>query len=146
MNSNQKQSNHHFSFTIAVDATKEKVWETLIDVTNWKNWDTELKSSQLKGDFIVGAKGTLIPLKGPKLEFHISEIITNETYTFKTKMPLGYLEIKRTLTEENNNILFTDDIQFTGILKHIFGLMLGKGFIKVLPEVMENFKKIAESK
>jgi hypothetical protein len=98
MNSNQMQSNHHFSFTISVDATKEKVWETLIDVPNWKNWDTELKSSQLNSAFLVGAKGILTPLKGPKLDFYISEIIPNQTYTFKTKMPLGYLEIKRTLT------------------------------------------------
>jgi carbon monoxide dehydrogenase subunit G len=146
MNSNQIQSNHHFSFTIAVDATKEKVWETLIDVTNWKNWDTELKSSQLNGDFTVGAKGTLMLRKGPKLDFHISEIVPNETYTFKTKMPLGYLEIKRTVIEDNRKILFNDDIQFTGISKRFFGLLLGGGFRKVLPEVMENLKKIAEKK
>lgn len=144
MNSNKTESNHHFSFTIAINATKEKVWETLIDVANWKNWDTELKTSQLNGAIAVGAKGTLLPVKGPKLDFYISEINPNQSYTFKTKMPLGYLEIKRTLAEENNKILFTDDIQFTGISKHLFGFLLGNGFRKVLPEVMENFKKIVE--
>jgi uncharacterized protein affecting Mg2+/Co2+ transport len=146
MNTNKKQSNYHFSFTVSVDNSKEKVWETLIDVENWNVWDTELKSAKLNGEFKVGAKGILIPNKGPKLNFYISEIIPNETYTFKTKMPLGWLDIKRTLIVENDKILFTDDIQFTGILKHIFGLILGKGFIKVLPEVMQKFKKLAESK
>ncbi len=144
MKANQTQSNHHFGFTIIVDATKEKVWETLIDVSNWKNWDTELKSSKLNGAFLVGAKGMLTPLKGPKLNFYISEIIPQKTYTFITKMPLGSLEIKRTLTDDNGKTLFHDDIQFTGISKHFFGLLLGGGFRKVLPEVMENFKKIAE--
>jgi hypothetical protein len=142
----QKQSNHHFSYTISIQNTKEKVWETLIDVENWKNWDTEILSASLNGTFKVGTWGSFIPKKGPKLKFYISEIIPFETYTFKTKMPLGSLDIKRTIVQENETIIFEDDIQFTGILKHLFGFMLGAGFIKVLPEVMENFKRIAESK
>ncbi len=146
MNSNQTQSNHHFSFSILVDASIEKVWETLLDVENWKNWDTELKSSELNEPFSEGAKGKLVPLKGPKLDFYVYEIIPNQTYTFKTKMPLGWLEIKRTLTPISNKIEFNDDIKFTGISKYFFGLVLGGGFRKVLPRVMENFKKIAESK
>jgi Polyketide cyclase / dehydrase and lipid transport len=146
MNSNQIQSNHHFGFTIAVDATKEKVWETLIDVENWHKWDTEILSAKLVKDFSLGSTGKMVPKKGPKLDFYISEITPHKTYTFKTKMPLGWLEIKRTISEENNNVLFNDDIQFTGILKRFFGLLLGGGFKKVLPEVMENFKKIAEKK
>lgn len=146
MNTNQKQSNYHFSFTVSVNNSKAKVWETLFDVESWNVWDTELKFAKLNGEFKVGSKGILRPNKGPKLNFYISEIIPNETYTFKTKMPLGWLNIKRKLSEENGKILFTDDIQFTEILKHIFGLMLGKGFIKVLPGVMQKFKKLAESK
>lgn len=85
-------------------------------------------------------------MKGPKLDFYITELIANQTYTFRTKMPLGWLEIKRTLTPISNKIEFNDDIKFTGISKYFFGLVLGGGFRKVLPRVMENFKKIAESK
>ena len=75
MKTNQKQSIYHFSFTISINNSKSKVWETLIDVESWKVWDTELKSAQLNGEFKVGAKGILIPNKGPKLNFYISEII-----------------------------------------------------------------------
>lgn len=143
---NSKNKNYHFSFTIAIKNTKNKVWETLIDVESWTIWDTELESARLNGIFKKGAKGKMIPKKGPKLEFYISEIIDQETYTFITKMPLSSLEIKRTIATEKDEILFTDDIQFTGILKRFYGLILGKGFIKVMPEVMQNFKKLAESK
>ncbi len=146
MNSNKKQSNHHFSFSILIDAPIEKVWETLIDVKNWKNWDTELKSAELNEPFLEGAKGTFVPLKGPKLDFFITNIIPNQTYTFKNKMPFGWLEITRTLTPISNKIQFNDDIKFIGISRKFFGFLLGGGFRKVLPEVMENFKKIAESK
>ena len=141
-----KQSNHHFSFTIPINATKENVWQTLIDVQNWHQWDTEILEANLESTFAEGAKGTMKPKTGPKLKFYISEIIPNQSYTFNTIMPVGELVIKRSLTTINNKIHFTDDIEFTGFLKYIFGFMLGGQFRKVLPEVMLKFKKIAESK
>lgn len=141
-----KQSNHHFSFTIAVNTTKVNVWQTLIDVRNWHQWDTELLEANLEGGFEIGAKGTMKPKTGPKLKFYISELTPNQSYTINTIMPVGELVIKRSLTEVNNEVYFTDDIAFTGLLKYIFGLIFGGQFRKVLPEVMNNFKRIAESK
>ena len=146
MNTVKIQSIYHFSISIAIENTLPKVWETLIDVENWHIWDTEILSSKLSGKFELDSNGVMIPKKGPKLNFYISEITPHKTYTFKTKMPIGWLIIKRTIVQENDAVIFTDDIQFNGILKQLFGLMLGKGFIKVLPEVMLNFKILAESK
>lgn len=116
----------------------------LTDVENWKNWDTELRQATIFGDFALNTKGELVPKKGPKLQFRISEHIPSESYTFITKMPVGSLMIRRTLNERKGAIEFTDDIQFTGFLKTLFGLFLGRGFKKVLPEVMYNFKRLAE--
>ena len=141
-----EQSNHHFSFTIAINTTAEKVWQTLIDVQNWHQWDTEIIEARLEDEFRVGAKGTMKPKTGPKLKFYISEIIPNQSYTFNTIMPVGELVIKRSLVKKNDMIHFTDDIAFTGFLKIIFGLMLGGQFRKVLPEVMNKFKNLAENK
>ncbi len=140
----KKQTNYHFSFSILVNNSQAKVWNYLSDVDKWKDWDTEITEAKLEGKFEIGAKGKLIPKKGPKLNFHISEISPQESYTFKTKMPIGYLEIKRSLKKKGDLIEFTDDIQFTGIMKRVFGIMLGGGFKSLLPEVMENFKKFAE--
>jgi hypothetical protein len=61
-------------------------------------------------------------------------------------MPVGELVIKRNLNQINSKIEFTDDIQFTGFLKNIFGLMLGGQFRKVLPDVLYKFKMIAEGR
>lgn len=141
-----KQSNSHFSFTVRINNSVEKIWETLIDVSTWHLWDTELIEAKLDGKFEVGAKGTMIPKKGPKLKFYISEMTSNHSYTINTIMPVGELVIKRNLKKAGNEIEFTDDIQFTGFLKTIFGIMLGGQFRKVLPEVLNKFKIIAENK
>ena len=140
------QSNYHFSFAISVNNTIEKVWAVLTDVQSWHKWDTEILEAKLDGDFVVGARGTMTPKTGPKLKFYISEIEPNESYTFNTIMPVGELVIKRTLNTVKKEIEFTDDIQFTGFLKFVFGLMLGGQFRKVLPDVMQKFKNLAESK
>lgn len=86
----------------------------------------------------------MIPKKGPKLKFQITELIPNSSYTFVTKMPVGTLVIKRTLKQVGEQIEFTDEIRFTGLFKRLFGLLLGGGFKSVLPEVMKNFKTLAE--
>ena len=141
-----KQSNHHFSFTISVNNSMEKVWEALTDVQSWHKWDTEILNATLEGDFVVVAKGTMKPKKGPQLKFYISDLVPNKSYTFNTIMPVGELVIERRLVKVNSEIQFTDDIKFTGFLKYVFGLMLGGQFRKVLPEVMQKFKNLAESK
>jgi hypothetical protein len=141
-----KQSNSHFSFTVTVNSNINKLWETLIDVPTWHLWDTELIEARLDGNFKLGAKGTMIPKKGPKLKFYISEITNQKSYTINIVMPVGELVIRRNLVENGNQTEFTDDIQFRGFLKSIFGLMLGSQFRKVLPEVLEKFKNIVESK
>ncbi len=141
-----KQSNHHFSFTVPVNTSATKVWQTLIDVQTWHEWDTEIIEASLEGDFAVNAKGTMKPKSGPKLKFYISEITPLQSYTFNTIMPVGELVIKRSLKIENEIVYFTDDIAFTGFLKKVFGLMLWGQFRKVLPEVMNKFKAIAEAK
>jgi hypothetical protein len=141
-----KQRNFHFSYSVTVNNSIEKVWETLIDVSTWHLWDTELIEAKLDGTFEVGAKGTMIPKKGPKLKFYISELTPKKSYTINTIMPVGELVIARSLKNLQHQVEFTDNIQFTGFLKYIFGLMLGEGFRKVLPEVLHKFKMIAECK
>ncbi len=143
-NSELNQSNYHFQYSIYVDNSKEKVWDYLTDVSRWNEWDTELLDSKLSGNLSVGAKGMLIPKKGPKLKFHISKCVPYVSYTFVTRMPVGTLEIKRSIEEGGNHIKFTDEIKFTGVLKRFFGFMLGSGFKSVLPEVMQRFKELVE--
>lgn len=139
-----KQKNYHFQYSVLVNNSQQKVWDYLTDVNRWQEWDTELANAKLSEDFTLGAKGLLTPKKGPTLKFHISKLKPIESYTFVTKMPVGTLEIVRTLKKIDNQVQFTDDIRFTGFLKRLFGFMLGDGFKSVLPDVMQNFKQLAE--
>lgn len=139
-----QQSNFHFSHTDSTSANSDKIWQVWTDVDNWQQWDKGLKKAALEGDFKVGAKGKLIPDKGPKSTFVITEIVPNQSYTFKTKIPFGWLVIQRTLEVKAGVTYFTHDVQFTGLLKKVLGNALGKKYRAMLPEVMLEIKQIAE--
>ena len=143
---NPQQTNYHFSHTDSTIATSDKIWKVWTDVPNWKQWDKGLKEAMLEGEFIVGTKGKLIPDKGPKSKFIISELEPIKSYTFKTKIPFGWLIIKRTLEVKEGKTFFTHDVAFTGILKKILGNKLGKNYRAMLPSVLAEIKQIAESK
>ena len=141
-----QQTNIHFSHTDSTQAPSDHIWQIWTDISNWKQWDKGLKDAFLEGSFQVGAKGKLIPDKGPKSRFIISEVVPDQSYTFKTKIPFGWLVITRTLEVKDEITYFTHDVEFTGILKKILGNKLGKNYRTMLPEVMAEIKRIAESR
>ncbi len=111
-----------------------------------KNGIKGLKEAQLEGEFKLSAKGKLIPDKGPKSTFIISEIAPNQSYTFKTNIPFGWLIITRTLDTKGGITYFTHEVEFTGILKKILGKRLGENYRAMLPEVLQAIKRIAEER
>ncbi len=139
-------TNYHFCHTDSTGASSDKIWELWTDVPNWKLWDKGLKSASLEGDFVVGAKGVLLPDKGPKSTFVVTELLPNQSYTFQTKIPLGWLIIQRTLEQKQGRTYFTHEVEFTGPFKKILGKRLGKRYRSMLPEVMGEIKRIAESR
>jgi hypothetical protein len=135
----------HFWHDETTTATADRVWQIWTDVEKWPTWDLPLKSASLEGPFSNGVKGTIVPKTGSKAGFVIRDVTLGQTYTLVTPIPLGALHIKRQLSTESGKTLFRHEVWFSGPLKGLFGLILGKGFRKVLPEVMALIKKQAES-
>lgn len=139
-----QQSNTRFSHTIETSALPEAIWRVWTDVPNWKVWDDGLKSAELNGPFVADTKGVLIPDKGPRSTFKLTEVLPDQSYTFRTRLPLGALYVKRFLSTKNGKTAFTHEVWFTGPTKGIFGRMLGRNYRKNLPDVMEKIRLIAE--
>jgi uncharacterized protein YndB with AHSA1/START domain len=52
---------NHFKYSILINNSQEKVWSFLTNVEKWKEWDTEITKSQIKGNFKLNAKGSFKP-------------------------------------------------------------------------------------
>ncbi len=141
-----QQSDTRFNHTIETTAPPEMIWQIWTDVPNWKTWDDGLKDAELNGPFTATSQGVLIPDKGPRSKFVLTEVIPGQSYTFRTKLPLGALNVKRFLTTENSKTIFTHEVWFTGLTKNFFGRALGRNYRSLLPGVMEKIRLLAEQK
>jgi hypothetical protein len=135
-----------FSYTLQTTANKATFWRIWTDVNHWPRWDTPLKEAKLEGSLQQGAKGRLTTQNGQVSSFTLSEFKTMQGYTFTTQIPGARLVVKRYISKESaNSFEFTHHVSFEGPLAFLFARLLGKGFMKALPPVMENLKRIAES-
>ena len=143
---NKEPSNKHFWYSLETSASPETIWAIWTDVPNWKDWDTGLKDASVKDNFDIGVKGQIISLENRKSKFKVVEFVKGQSYTYKTKLPLGSLYVKRYLTKENGKTIFTHEVWFKGLTGGFFAKSFGEKFRKMLPDVLNNIKNIAESK
>ncbi|MEL7148520.1 MAG: SRPBCC family protein [Bacteroidota bacterium] len=146
MDTNEKtitESNKHFSHTVTVAADASKIWQIWTDVSNWKSWDKGLRDAFLaSGDFGLSASGTIIALNGQKSKFTIVAYQQGRSYTMKTRLPFGSLYVRRFLTTKDGIVTFTHEVRFAGLSAGLFAGLFGRKFRIMLPEVMEEIKKI----
>ncbi len=133
-----------FSHTVSTTASAEKIWSIWTDVPNWHQWDTGLQSATLDAPFQLGAKGKLVPDRGPKSKFKISALEEGRSYTFKTRIPFGWLIVRRFMEKKDGQLFFTHEVEFTGLFKRAFAKRFGPRYKEMLPVVMQNIKVLAE--
>lgn len=138
-------SNKHFWHTVETTAKPSEIWAVWMDVPNWKNWDTGLKDASAKEPLRLGTKGTILSLENRKSKFKVVEFTEGKSYTYKTKLPLGSLYVKRYVQTKNGTTTFTHEVWFKGLTAGIFAKAFGEKFRKMLPDVLLNIKKIAEA-
>ena len=145
MNGQSQNTNTHFQHSLSTKANPSVIWKIWTDVAEWPRWDQGLKAASMKGPFQLGAKGRLVPDKGPKSRFKITQFEEGRSYTMRTNLPLGSLEIHRYLKQKDGQWYFTHEVRFRGLLKNWFGKKFGERYRKLLPEVMQSIEEIAES-
>jgi len=140
----KEPSNKHFWNTVETSASAAQIWNIWTKVPEWKKWDVGLKDAMMEGTFELGNKGTIVSLEDRKSKFKIVEMEEGKSYTFKTNLPLGGLYVKRYLEEKNGKTYFTHEVWFKGLTAGIFAKAFGPKFRELLPEAMNNIKKLAE--
>ena len=137
----------NFENRIIINASSKKVFELYEDVAKWSEWDPDVKSSSIEGKFETGAIGKLKPISGPESKILFSSVITDESFTVSSNLPLCEMSFEHELTSVGNNeIEVTHRVLFTGFLAPIFGRLIGSGIKKGLPHTLKGLKIAAESK
>ena len=122
----------------------EKVWALYSDVTRWSEWDSDMQSVALEGDFVAGAKGTMFMKEMPPLPFTLDEVekykafvnsstlgeITVQFGHFISRDENGEYTLKHTVTISGQN-----EAQLQG---------LGQGIVANIPLNMEKLFQLTK--
>ncbi|MEM9025263.1 MAG: SRPBCC family protein, partial [Bacteroidota bacterium] len=118
----------HFWHSATTTAAADTIWAIWTDVAAWKNWDTGLRDAVMSEPFALGASGTIISLEGRKSRFTVVAFEPGKAYTFRTKLPLGSLYVKRFLEADGATVRFTHEVWFRGFTGGLFARAFGKRF------------------
>ncbi len=133
-----------FKEEILINALPETIFTKYTEVESWKEWDSEVKESTLSGDFIVGSLGLLIPTKGPKAKFKLTEVTLNKSFTSQANLPLCIMEFHHLLEGIGDSTKVTHSVTFSGTTSFIFSRLIGQQIKKSLPTTLRGLKNLCE--
>lgn len=133
-----------FKEEIIINALPVTIFKKYAEVASWKEWDFDVKESKLSGKFSAGSLGVLVPTKGPKAKFKLTEVTLNKSFTSQTKLPLCLMEFHHTLEGTGDSTKVTHSVIFSGLTSFIFSRLIGQPIKKSLPETLKGLKNICE--
>ena len=143
----EEKSKRRWSFgsEACVAASPQRLWHAWMDVSRWSEWDTELLRAE-SPPLALGVEGTLVPRRGPPARFVITEWRALEAYTFRMRLFFATLSVRRSVEEVlPETTRFRHQVSFEGPLAPVFFWLMGRGFRKVLPEVMRRLSAMVEA-
>ncbi len=135
-----------FQQEIIISAKPETIFAIYENVDGWCQWDAEVQSSSIAGDFVPGAKGTLKPTKGPAVKLWLTRVEKNRSFTSETALPLCKMQFEHQLTPEGKTTQVLHRVSFSGPFAFFFGRVIGNQIGRGLPEALEKLKAAAETR
>ena len=137
----------NFESRIIIKAQSKKVFELYKNVAKWPVWDPAVKAYSIEGKFETGAVGKLKPTNGPESKIIFTNVVTDESFTVSSNLPLCKMSFEHNLSSvSNNEIEVIHSVSFTGFFAPIFGRLIGSGINKSLPHTLNGLKIAVESK
>jgi hypothetical protein len=137
-------TNKYF-FTTTINAPSSRIFEFYKNVSNWYDWDEELESSSLIGNFENNSKGNLKPKGSSELEFTLQNVQKNVGFEQIINLPFGSKFIlTRNIKELENNCEVTHSGYFEGWFGAVLGLYLKQKYTPLLKKSVLKLKELVE--
>jgi len=133
-----------FKEEIMINTKPCEIFDKYKNISSWCEWDSDVKEASLEGEFKTGSFGVLIPTKGPKARFKLTEVTLNKSFTSQTKLPLCVMEFTHVLEDLGDSTRVVHSVSFSGITSFIFSRLIGKPIKRTLPETLKGLKSICE--
>ena len=134
-----------FEEKIRIQAPADQVFSTYANVAGWPNWDPDVLSASIDGDFKTGTSGKLKPKGSPETKVQLINVTDNESFTVECKLPLCKMHFEHELSAADNGTEVLNRVVFSGLLAPVFGRLIGSGISKSMPASLQGLKQHIES-
>jgi hypothetical protein len=105
----------------------DKVWAVWSDINRWTEWQDDLESAKLEGEFKVGNTFTIRPKGGPNVKIAIHRAEKNVNFTDITKFPLAKMTGSHDLIQHGDELELRTTMTVTGLLTFLWVKIVAQG-------------------
>ena len=131
--------------SIVTSAREEDIWRVWSDVSNWSQWDPDVRRCEMHGAFQRGAEAVLTPASGPSVNVEIIECIANQVFVSRSALPCStFLVFEHRMNRTSEGLVVTHRVELTdGCMGFIFNFFLGDSIRAGLPVALNNLSQKA---
>jgi hypothetical protein len=133
-----------FEFGQPTSAEPEAVWRLWSDVSAWPQWDVDLDTVTLDGDFVTGARGSLQPKGMDPFPFTITRAEPGRGYTDQTPLPGAVLRFEHDLLDAEEGLVIRQRVTMEGPAANEWFEQLGGKIVLDVPAALARLAARAE--
>ena len=111
-------------------ATIHQLWDTHSDVAHWSKWQKDIEWTKVNGEIKKGAKFTIKPKSGPKVNLEVITFDKPYTFTDVSYLPMTKMYTTTSMKEVNDGVEIKLQIKMTGWLTFLWKNVVAKDIIK----------------
>ncbi|MFC3363023.1 hypothetical protein ACFOG5_07550 [Pedobacter fastidiosus] len=112
--------------------TKKQIWNLMSNVDQWKNWDTSVEKSELKGNFETGSTFLFKPKGGPNVNIKLIKVLPYAYFKDETVFPLAKMNGEHWYEETPDGLKITVTMTMRGALSFLWNKIVMKGIVAQL--------------
>ena len=132
------------SASIQINSTADHVFALYSDVSSWPSWDKDVLAVSLPQGLVLGSTGWLKPRGGPKVKLSVTEVTRGVSFSTASDLPLCKMTVLHSISQGQQGVNVIHQAQFTGLLAFFFAFVIGRPFMKNLPDALHSLKALAE--
>jgi uncharacterized protein YndB with AHSA1/START domain len=133
-----------FEYSHPTSAPADAIWRLWSDVSSWPQWDVDLETVTLDGDFMAGARGTLKPKGMDVFPFVVTRAEPDRGYSDETPLDGAVLRFDHDLEPNADGTLIRQRVTVEGPAANRYFEPLAANIILDIPAALARLADRAE--
>jgi hypothetical protein len=137
---------HGYGMAVVTAAAPERVWSLWSDVKTWGEWNPNVATLDLDGEFVSGSTGTITTTSGEHRSMRLLDVQPGRSFTYEISvMPGARFRITCRIEPSGNRTTLIQSVDVLGPLGPIMGTLLGSRVSKEFGPLLDRLKRKLET-